>query len=77
MSAQTIARLTIPESFRGKNILVTGGSGFLGKVLIEKLLRSSPEIGDVYLLMREKKGKSPEERVREIVDVPVGDGSSD
>ena len=29
----------IAKLFVGRNILITGGSGFLGKVLIEKLLR--------------------------------------
>jgi len=29
----------IPQSFAGCNILLTGGSGFLGILLVEKLLR--------------------------------------
>lgn len=29
----------ILEFYKGKNILITGGSGFFGKVLLEKLLR--------------------------------------
>lgn len=62
---------TIPDFFRGKNIFITGGSGFIGKVLIEKLLRSCPDLENIYLLMREKKGKTSEERVKLITDMPV------
>jgi len=29
----------IPQFFTGCNVLITGGSGFLGQLLIEKLLR--------------------------------------
>jgi FlaA1/EpsC-like NDP-sugar epimerase len=29
----------IKPAFTGRNLLITGGSGFLGKVLIEKFLR--------------------------------------
>jgi thioester reductase-like protein len=36
----------------GKTILLTGGTGFLGKVVIERLLRVAPEIARIYLLIR-------------------------
>lgn len=62
---------SIPEFFSGKNIFITGGSGFLGKILIEKLLRSCPEVKNLYLLLREKKGKDPDERLKSIIDCPV------
>ncbi|XP_050301950.1 putative fatty acyl-CoA reductase CG5065 [Anthonomus grandis grandis] len=62
---------TIPEYFRGKKIFITGGSGFMGKVLIEKILRSCPDISNIYVLMRSKKGKSPEERIKIMTDTPL------
>jgi nucleoside-diphosphate-sugar epimerase len=40
----------------GQVILVTGVTGFLGKPLVEKLLRAVPDIGHVYLLIRAKPG---------------------
>lgn len=67
----------IPEFFSGKNVFLTGGSGFLGKALIEKLLRSCPCIGNIYVLIRDKKGKSPEERLKEITQNAVRNYFSD
>ncbi|MAY38348.1 MULTISPECIES: fatty acyl-CoA reductase [Spongiibacter] len=43
---------TTVTALRGKRILITGASGFLGKVVLEKLLRSVPDVEAVYLLMR-------------------------
>ncbi len=40
------------SQLRGKRILITGATGFLGKVVLEKLIRTVPDIEAVYLLMR-------------------------
>jgi len=56
----------VSESFAGKTIFITGGSGFLGKVLIEKILRKCPDIEKIYLLLRPKKGCSPKQRIETI-----------
>jgi alcohol-forming fatty acyl-CoA reductase len=45
----------VEKFFAGKNILVTGVTGFLGKVLVEKLLRSCESVGNVYVLVRTKR----------------------
>jgi fatty acyl-CoA reductase len=47
--------MVIVPFYRGKNILITGATGFVGKVLLEKMLRSL-EINRIYLLVRTKKG---------------------
>ena len=44
---------SIRQHLRGKTILLTGGTGFLGKVVVERLLRAAPELARVYLLIRE------------------------
>lgn len=62
---------TIPEFFADRHLFITGASGFMGKVLIEKLLRSCPGIEKIYVLIRQKKGKTGEERLKEITDLPV------
>ena len=40
------------NAFSSRNILITGTTGFVGKVVLEKLLRSVPTIGKIYLLIR-------------------------
>lgn len=54
------------EFYNGKTVFITGGTGFLGICLIEKLLRSIPDLKTVYLLVRPKKGKKVEERLEDI-----------
>ncbi|XP_026465060.1 fatty acyl-CoA reductase 1-like [Ctenocephalides felis] len=58
---------TIPQFFKDKEIFITGGSGFIGKVLLEKILRSCPDFKVIYLLLREKKGKPIVERLEDIL----------
>ncbi|KAG8306270.1 hypothetical protein J6590_050641 [Homalodisca vitripennis] len=62
---------SIPESFRDVSVLISGGTGFMGKVLTEKLLRSCPDLRHVYLLVREKRGKNMHQRLDEIFEDPL------
>ncbi|XP_023727642.1 putative fatty acyl-CoA reductase CG5065 isoform X2 [Cryptotermes secundus] len=64
---------TIPEFFQAKNIFVTGGSGFIGKVLLEKILRSCPDVGNIYILLRSKRGKDLKERLTDLTNLPLFD----
>ncbi len=50
------------EQLAGKAILLTGVTGFLAKVFLEKLLRSCPEIRTVFLFIRAKDGNHSLER---------------
>lgn len=58
----------IAEFFTNKSVFITGATGFLGKTLVEKLLRSCYEIDKIYLLVRQKKGKTPNERLEELTN---------
>ncbi|CAH2101835.1 unnamed protein product [Euphydryas editha] len=53
-------------------VFLTGGSGFIGKQLIEKLIRSC-NIRKIYILIRVKKNKGAIERLKAILDDPVYD----
>ncbi|XP_023935047.1 putative fatty acyl-CoA reductase CG5065 [Bicyclus anynana] len=61
----------VNEWYRGRKVLVTGASGLMGKVLIEKLLYSVPDIGCVYALVRSKRGKTPESRIEDMWKLPL------
>ncbi|XP_061399413.1 fatty acyl-CoA reductase wat-like [Musca vetustissima] len=63
--------MSIAKYYAGQEILITGGSGFIGKVLIEKILRSLPDIGKVYILLRSKKGRNAQERLEDILQMPL------
>ena len=55
-------RLNIAETLAGKELLVTGVTGFLGKVWLSELLCRVPEIGHVHLLIRPSSRASAVER---------------
>ncbi|XP_072756344.1 putative fatty acyl-CoA reductase CG5065 [Anoplolepis gracilipes] len=61
----------IQKFYAGQSILITGSTGFLGKVLVEKLLRSCPDISTIYLLIRSKKNKCLESRLNDIFENPM------
>jgi fatty acyl-CoA reductase len=62
---------SIREFFAGRTVLITGGTGFLGAVLLEKLLRACPEVATVYLLVRPKRLCDVRNRVTTLFDSPV------
>ncbi|XP_076630983.1 putative fatty acyl-CoA reductase CG5065 [Colletes latitarsis] len=70
---KTMERASITAFYAGRSIFITGGSGFLGKVLVEKLLRSCPEIREIFLLMRPKNGVGIDDRLRQMLQSPLFD----
>ncbi|XP_045447221.1 fatty acyl-CoA reductase 1-like [Melitaea cinxia] len=62
---------TVGEFYEGQSVFLTGCTGFLGKVVLEKLLYSCPGLDKVYILMREKKSMTAQERLNEILEQPL------
>ncbi|MFZ0676733.1 AMP-binding protein [Candidatus Binatus sp.] len=63
--------LPLEQVLKGRRILLTGSTGFLGKVFLAILLRWHPEIERVYLLIRGDRRSSVGRFRREILDSPV------
>ena len=61
----------LEQVLKGRRILLTGSTGFLGKVFLAVLLRWHPEIERVYLLIRGDRRSSVGRFRREILDSPV------
>ncbi len=70
--AGTKNALSIRAELRGKHVLVTGFTGFLGKVLVGMLLARAPEIGRITLLARGKKTQPAAKRVRHLFERSPG-----
>ena len=43
----------VSKFYENKTVFITGATGFMGKVLVEKLLRST-KVRKIYLLIRSK-----------------------
>lgn len=61
----------IAKWYAGKSVFITGASGFMGKVLLEKLLFGCPELKNVYILIRAKRGRTPDQRVQDMWKLPM------
>uniref|UniRef100_A0A2A4JS90 Fatty acyl-CoA reductase n=1 Tax=Heliothis virescens TaxID=7102 RepID=A0A2A4JS90_HELVI len=65
---EALGESKIQKMFAGSSVLLTGGTGFLGKLVVEKLLRSCPDLKKIYLLARPKKNKDITKRLQEQFD---------
>src|SRR2546429_111646 len=57
----------IGDFLKGKSVLVTGATGLVGKVLVWKLLQSCMGIDNIFLLIRQKRGKTSHQRFQELI----------
>ena len=55
--------MNIKEFYSGKTILLTGATGFMGTVVLEKFIRILPDFKKMYILIRPKKSATIEERL--------------
>jgi thioester reductase-like protein len=50
--------MNIREFYRDKTIFLTGTTGFVGKVVLEKFLRSLPVFRKIFVMVRAKKNRT-------------------
>ena len=65
------ALYSITSHFDGAcNVLLTGASGYIGSLVLEKLLRST-NVGRVYVLLRPRRGVAPADRLAKLLTGPL------
>lgn len=57
----------LKDFYNGKTIFLTGGSGFIGKILLSKLMRLG-NVKEILVFLRPKKGKSHNQRLDEMLN---------
>ncbi len=68
---QSDARLSVQQTLRGREILLLGGTGFIGKVWLANLLRGVPDIGRIWLLIRPRHGCDAGARLDQVRTSPA------
>ncbi|XP_013113513.1 putative fatty acyl-CoA reductase CG5065 [Stomoxys calcitrans] len=61
----------VQQYYKGKTVFITGATGFVGKVLLEKLLYSCSELREIIIICRAKREKSPQLRLEEMWKIPI------
>ena len=67
MTSEILPDLSIKGFYSGKNVCLTGCTGFVGKVILEKLFRSCPDINKIYVIVRPKRNNTPWDRIRQEI----------
>lgn len=70
---QTTLQPSVRDAFAGATVFITGGTGYVGSVLIEQLLRCVPELAAIQMLVRPKYGVDPADRIDRLLEKPLFD----
>ena len=74
VDASGLPKLDVGKTLDGKRLLFVGSTGFVGKVALSLFLRSYPNIGKMFVLVRPGAGSSAEDRFfRKVASSPVFD----
>ena len=59
--------LKVVEFYKDKTVLLTGCTGFLGKIILEKFLRSCPDVKKIFVMVRPKRNVNPMDRIKKEI----------
>ena len=62
---------SVSRFYAEKSIFITGATGFMGKVLLHKLMHSCPMLERIYVLIRPKRDEIPQVRLEKLFDGPL------
>ncbi|KAK8959111.1 Fatty acyl-CoA reductase 2 [Platanthera guangdongensis] len=66
------AGIGITRFLKGKSFFITGATGFLAKVFIEKILRTAPSVDKIYVLIKAKNKEAAFDRLKnEIINIEL------
>jgi thioester reductase-like protein len=63
-----VDRLSVRETLAGRNLMLIGVTGFIGKVWLVDLLENVPQIGKITLLIRRNRTTAAQRRFEKIVE---------
>jgi long-chain acyl-CoA synthetase len=72
-SRRRLRPVSVRRALAGKNILLIGGTGFIGKVFLAKLLTDLPDIGKVFMLIRPRATTGVQRFEKMVESSPVFD----
>jgi len=65
---QRVHDLSVRTTLAGKQVLLIGGTGFIGKVWLAHVLTHLPEIGKIHLLIRRQQAASAQRRFETMME---------
>lgn len=63
--------ISVNDFYKDKTIFITGVTGFIGKVLLEKILRKCSSVRKIYLLIRPNSSESCHERLNKMLTTSI------
>ncbi|XP_066261971.1 fatty acyl-CoA reductase wat-like [Euwallacea similis] len=73
MENSQVEQSDIQRFYKGGTVFLTGATGFIGKLILEKVLRALP-VRKVFILVREKENVPPSTRVQQMLKSAVFNG---